>query len=234
MKKVISFSLYGNNPMYTLGALCNAELSEIIFPGWVCRFYYGDSVPNDIIERLSEYSNVELIHMVEDGNHNYMTWRFLSIDDDDVEIMLSRDADSRLSFREKKLVDIFINSDFNFHDIRDCHLHNDVMGGTWGMKKNNKVNMKELLTLSQTQSLYGHDQYFLREFISPKFVNDSLLHNSEYNPTHGYYLNTFPIKFEEILSPLINPVHNPLSMYHYIGEVFPGDNYNKPLNHIFY
>ena len=38
MKKVISFSLWGDNPKYTIGAIKNAELIDTIYPGWIGRF----------------------------------------------------------------------------------------------------------------------------------------------------------------------------------------------------
>ena len=52
MKKVISFSLWGDNPKYTIGAIRNAELIETIYPGWIGRFYCGESVPKEIVNEL--------------------------------------------------------------------------------------------------------------------------------------------------------------------------------------
>lgn len=231
MKKIISFCLYGHDPKYTIGSLCNVELAKIIYPEWICRIYYGKSVPTDIIERLSNYDNVELVHMDEDNKTSYMTWRFLPIDDDDVEIMLSRDTDSRLSFREKKLVDIFIESEYLLHDIRDHGCHTDLMGGTWGMKKNSKINMKELINNASLHNAYGIDQFFMRDNVVPKFVDDRLIHFSNYNPANGSYLKDFPVSFDEVLSPLIGTEHH---TRHFIGEVFSADNGGKPLNYVFY
>ena len=36
--KVIAFSLWGDNPKYTLGALQNLSLAKLVYPDWVCRF----------------------------------------------------------------------------------------------------------------------------------------------------------------------------------------------------
>jgi Arc/MetJ-type ribon-helix-helix transcriptional regulator len=36
-KNVVSFGLYGSNPEYVHGALRNAELAKLYFPGWWCR-----------------------------------------------------------------------------------------------------------------------------------------------------------------------------------------------------
>jgi len=41
MKKVISYSIWGDNPKYATGAIK-------IYPDWICRFYVGQSVPNEI------------------------------------------------------------------------------------------------------------------------------------------------------------------------------------------
>lgn len=51
-KRVIAFGLYGNNEKYTVGAIRNAELVSVYFPGWVCRFYTQDDVSPDIVDQL--------------------------------------------------------------------------------------------------------------------------------------------------------------------------------------
>ena len=49
--------------------------------------------------------------------------------------MISRDADSRLSLREKEAVEKWINSDKDFHIMRDHpHHYYPILGGTWGFK----------------------------------------------------------------------------------------------------
>jgi hypothetical protein len=225
MKKIISFSLYGDDPKYTYGAICNVEIAQIVYPEWICRFYCGTSVPKNIIKKLSEYDNVEIVEMIEDNKISYMTWRFLSYDDSDVEIMISRDTDSRLSFREKKLVDLFISSDFLFHDVRDHYLHMHTMGGTWGMKKGGIPSISDLLKSSYVGNSYGDDQNFMIMVIGPLLTNKTLLHDSNNS-------SNFPIKKIDKLSNLCKPI-NPYHI-HFVGEVFPSNNYNNPANHIFY
>ena len=132
---------------------------------------------------------------------------------------------------EKKLVDLFIESEFHLHDIRDHGCHTDLMGGTWGMKKNPKINMKELCNTFAKSNQYGCDQFFMRDHIVPKFIDDRLIHSSNFNPENGYYSTDFPVSFDEILSPLIGTEHR---NRHFVGEVFPTDNYNKPFNYVFY
>ena len=54
MKKIISFSLWGQNPFYFKGAIENAKLQPEIYPGWTCRFYVDDTVPGDAIKELED------------------------------------------------------------------------------------------------------------------------------------------------------------------------------------
>ena len=50
--KVISFSLWGDNTRYTLGALQNASLAKMVYPDWICRFYVGHSTPRIVVDML--------------------------------------------------------------------------------------------------------------------------------------------------------------------------------------
>jgi protein O-GlcNAc transferase len=212
MKKIISFSLYGWDYKYFRGALCNAELAQIIYPDWICRFYCGTSVPENIVNQLKSYENTEVILMEENTPYSYMMWRFLPVDEDDVAVTLSRDTDSRLSYREKFCVDIFMESDTLFHSIQDHTCHDNVMGGMWGMKKNDRINMRKLAEEWKGGLGYFSDQAFMREIIKPKFTDSIMIHCS-------HHLCNFPIE----------KTNN-----HYVGEIFFEDNYGKPNNYIFY
>ena len=49
MKKVISYSLWGDNPLYTKGAIKNAVARAEFYPEWEARMYIDkDSVPVDV------------------------------------------------------------------------------------------------------------------------------------------------------------------------------------------
>ena len=74
--KLITFSLWGQDPKYTHGALRNAELAKEIYPGWKCRFYLGASVPKHIENALRTHDHVEVVNKPDWGD-----WRgmFLSL-----------------------------------------------------------------------------------------------------------------------------------------------------------
>jgi len=180
MKKVISFSLWGSNPKYTIGAIRNAELTPIIYPGWVSRFYCGLSVPIDIINTLKSLPYTEVIIMDVDGDWTGMFWRFYACEDSDV--MLSRDTDSRISVRERLSVDEWLDSDKDFHIMRDHPYHNtEILGGMWGCRNGILKNIVDLIKNYNKGDFWQVDQNFLSEQIYPIVVNTSFVHDSYHN-----------------------------------------------------
>lgn len=180
--KLITFSLWGHDLKYLIGAIRNAELAKIIYPDWVCRFYVGQSVPISIILQLKEMDNVQVVELPEYGDWRGMFWRFVGIDDDDVEVMISRDTDSRLNYREKAAVDEWLSSDKKFHIMRDHPAHRfPILGGMWGIKKTAGINMKSLVGGFKQQDVYGTDYNFLAEVVMPKIKNDCIVHDEFFN-----------------------------------------------------
>jgi len=185
MKKVISFCLWGDNPRYTIGAIKNADLANDIYPDWICRYYVGKSVSIEIIEELYAKKNTEIFIMNEQGNWSGMFWRFLAASDADVEVMLSRDTDSRLSEREKAAVEEWLESDKGFHIMRDHPAHGtEILGGMWGAKKGSIPDMGNLISEYTRGEFWQVDQNFLREKIYPLVRNDIYVHDEffEKNP----------------------------------------------------
>jgi hypothetical protein len=185
--KVISFSLWGNNPKYTIGAIKNAELIQYIYPGWVARFYIGSDVNRDIIKKLSDIPNIEIILKKDNNDWTGMFWRFEALCDD-IEHLIFRDTDSRLNLREKSAVDAWLKSNKTFHIMRDHPFHRfPMLGGMWGVKKN-QYNLCELLAGWQRDNSYGADYTFLHKKIFPIAINDSIIHDP-------FFINSpFPVE----------------------------------------
>lgn len=180
MKKIISFSLWGNNPKYTIGAIRNAELTPLIYPDWIARFYCGRSVPLEIIEKLKSFPHCEVILMEEDGNWEGMFWRFYACGDADV--MLSRDTDSRLNMREKFAVDEWLESSKDFHIMRDHPHHTtEILGGMWGCKNGILKNIKNLIDDFVKGDFWQVDQNFLKQKIYPLIKNNVFVHDEFFN-----------------------------------------------------
>jgi len=139
--KVISYSLYGNDPMYCAGAIKNAELVKEKYPGWKCLVWFNDTVPKDVIEKLSKFDNVMLVDM-SNSHIPGMYWRFMCLDIAEIEVFCVRDADSRITDREVKAVDDWLSKNKTLHLMRDHPHHNyPVMGGMWGFR-NDRSNWK--------------------------------------------------------------------------------------------
>lgn len=193
--KYISFSLWGNNPLYNVGAIRNAELSKTIYPDWKMVVYYNNSVPEDTINILNELG-VELYEM--DGSIYPPFWRFLISEKQDCEYSIFRDCDSRITVREKLAVDEWITGGKSIHIMRDHPYHRipagntniGILAGMWGIK-GNIIPMRDMIIdfIRGKNNIYGIDQSFLKN-IYERFKDDSCIHDEFFEN------KPFPIKRE--------------------------------------
>jgi hypothetical protein len=189
MKKVIAYSLWGNNPVYVINALVNADIALTLYPGWICRFYCSPTVPAGIVDELKNRSNVEVINMNRDESWNGMFWRFRAASDPDVEVMLSRDADSHIDIREKEAVDEWLASDKHFHIMRDNRAHSAlILGGMWGARSGilrDIASMIDGYTVKETNNRRNIDQEFLWSHVFPLVKGKAFIHDSVENRCGG-------------------------------------------------
>jgi hypothetical protein len=193
--KYLSFSLWGDNPLYNVGAIRNAELYKTIYPNWQMVVYYDNTVPEETITTLDRLG-VELYKM--DGSIYPAFWRFLISEKNDCEYSVFRDCDSRISVREKLAVDEWINSGKSIHIMRDHPYHRipagnnsiGILAGMWGIK-GRIIPMMEMIVefIRGKHNNYGIDQSFLK-IIYDKFNNDSVVHDEFFEN------KPFPIKRE--------------------------------------
>lgn len=165
--RVISTSLYGDNPRYTWGVVRNAELMPAVFPGWHLRVYTRSDMmpPEDIMADLKALgADIVTLRGEEKTSGFGMNWRFLVADDGDVGTFLCRDADSRVSLRDRWAAEEWlVGGKEPFHVVRDHPSHSGykLMGGTWGARSS--VFRGPLQPLSKTLGDYvarkGHGDY---------------------------------------------------------------------------
>ena len=178
--KLITFSLWGQDPKYLVGALKNAKLAKEIYPDWVCRFYVGQSVPNPVIYQLEEMDNVQVVQRPEFGDWRGMYWRFEAASESALEAMISRDTDSRLNKREKAAVEAWLSSDKGFHIMRDHPQHGfPVLGGMWGIKGGVLPEMTDLIDGFAQQNTYGTDYKFFAEAVLPILDESTIMIHDE-------------------------------------------------------
>ena len=194
-KLVISTSLYGGDLRYTGGAIRNAEIFSSIFPGWELRFYIKDvaSVPHYVINEIKDLGAV--IYPVPDDSIGFgMNWRFIVADDPTVEAFICRDADSRVSLRDRYAIDDWLKEGDAkpFHVVRDhpSHAALPIMGGTWGARRSGFVNrMGTTLTnlLSSYVSTSGDGKEYMADinFLSHKIWPAMLQHGVVQHDSHS-------------------------------------------------
>lgn len=191
MKKIVSYSLYNKRPKDTINAIINCLLMPKIYPDWVARFYIDDTLPPAIEKLLRTFEYVEVVVMPHHRGSEAMLWRFLPAADWD-STMISRDADSWISMREKVCVDQWLASNKNFHIIRDhCYHSQKIMGGMWGTRNSILPKMQEMVDAFSKDKTY--DQGFLAEEIYPNITHDLMVHygkpqyNNQGQIVNGYF-----------------------------------------------
>ena len=176
--KVISYSLYGVDQKYIVGAIENAKIARRIFSEWQCIFFCGKSIDESVLECLRSLGAITLrVNGAEDPSAMY--WRFRIPELPQVERIIIRDTDSRLSFREKLAVDQWIMSGLPVHIMRDHISHNSpIMGGMWGMERSIFDYFRAQLSEAKVAGYYGEDQEFLTRAIYAKYWTRSCIHDS--------------------------------------------------------
>jgi Flp pilus assembly protein TadD len=181
-RNVIAFSLWGDHPDYTHGAIVNAQIAPHVYRGWTCRFYCDDTVPRPILEELRRLK-AQVIRMPErNAVASGAFWRFLASDDSEVDRFLCRDADSRVNCRERAAVEAWLASGKSFHAMRDHVYHNElILAGMWGGIAGVLPNIDRLSRRHGRYSGVRHaDQNFLRAVVWPLVHDDILVHDSQY------------------------------------------------------
>jgi hypothetical protein len=179
-KRVITFSLWGNKSQYMIGSIKNAELAQIYYPDFECWFYiHKETVTQEIINKLENLTNVKIIYKFGDLNKvKPMMWRFEAIDEDDVDVMMSRDTDTRIWEREVIAVNEWLLSGKIFHIMRDHPDHGfEILGGMFGTKKIPEIPSWKKIIDSCEQGIDKFcDQDFLKNHIYPIIKENSVIH----------------------------------------------------------
>jgi len=198
---IVSISVYGNNPVYTVGAIENAKLMPTIYPGWVMRAYTKD-VPSEVLKQLRDLGCqvVEMDWGIESG----MFWRFLPASEN-AEYAIFRDGDSRINVREQAAVSAWISSGKLCHIMRDHKSHHNpafpIFAGMWGVK-GGRFDIHKLIAawhpFGGGAPAYCDDLNFLRERIWPLVCNDCCVHDFSHPfPPHQPYFGFVGQSFDQ-------------------------------------
>lgn len=201
MVNVFSFCLYGpENQKYYRGLLENIFLAGKYFPTWKVYVYYAPDVTEGMVNHLSLCTSVVLRPTGILGEPN-MIQRFYAIDEPEVDIMMVRDADSRIHWKDRWAIRAFLERpEFSVHTIRDNVQHTaDMMGGLWGIRKSAGLSLRALYAEytghPELGHRNGHDQNFLSDVVYPRILHTLLVHYSNGRAKRGEHAVEFPFEW---------------------------------------
>jgi len=213
-KNIIAYSLWGDHPMYWVGALRNIEQAKRYFPGWICRFYIDKNCKNELIESIKD-DNVETILVDSKDSFHGMFWRFYASEEDTTNIYLSRDCDSRFSDREIFAIKEWLESDKDFHIMRDHPYHTvPILGGMWGSRNGlmRKIGLTKMIESWNQFQRKGIDQDFLGKYVYPLVYRFALEH-SEFGLNFGNDIRPFPTSRKN---------------FEFVGEIYDENDVRNP------
>jgi len=206
--RLLTFSLYGDQPLYCRGAVRNAELAPIVYPGWTVRFYVDGTVPRAVVADLRALGCEIVTAESSRGPEHGKFWRFAPAADPSIERFVSRDADSRLNPREKAAVDAWIASGETFHVMRDSIYHRRrVLAGMWGGLGGSVPDIQRRIDAWDRFDQWGDSDAFLSQEIWPLMAGSVRCHDS-----WGHFGPIEPF-----------PPHAPLDGTSYVGEIVSVD-----------
>jgi hypothetical protein len=198
MVNAFSFCLYGpENQKYYRGLLENVFLAGKYFPTWKVYVYYAPDVTEGMVNHLSLCTSVVLRPTEVYGEPN-MIHRFYAIDEPEVDLMMVRDADSRIHWKDRWAIREFASrTEFGAHTIRDNIQHTaEMMGGLWGLRKSAGLSIRALYAEYKGRPdlghRNGHDQNFLSDVVYPLVLPTLLVHYSNKRIKKGEHAVEFP------------------------------------------
>lgn len=179
MNKIISMSVWGEDPRYIIGAKRQIELAKEFYPDWIVRLYLDDP---------SNFKDIPNLDIVEVRDKSYgMYWRFNALFEDNV--CMVRDSDSRITVREAMAVEDWMNSSKKFHTFKDHDAHYEfpIIGCAFGYKGKLPLDIKDKMQYYiENYPIYLGDQFFLRDIVWPMVKDDSIIHSMK----EGWFKDT--------------------------------------------
>ncbi|RNA04087.1 hypothetical protein BpHYR1_024455, partial [Brachionus plicatilis] len=204
-QKIVAYSLYGKNPRYyNLLQDLIVKVKEF-YPDHVMRVYHDDTINKSIICQIEcsnshvDFCNIHRMPLSLKNSEKVMDlryvhammWRFLSIGDSFVDLLMSRDIDSQLLQREVNSVQEWLGSGNIGHIMRDNPAHKTyILGGMWSFRVEKARVLGKLIYEKMVdknisskfnfngKNPKGFDQIFLSKHVYKMIENNSTIHDS--------------------------------------------------------
>lgn len=209
-RKIVAFSVWGTDPVYTRGAISNLVLRERFYPDWEYVFYLNPARTPETLrlaEEIARRGGSPLFGAPEGHPKRVgLYWRLNALFDPSVDLVLFRDTDSRPSDRESVCVFEWLESGEAVHVMRDHRSHTaPLMGGMWGccpealfelvpqetLKASFDARMNYVLNapMDKSKPRVGHlpfsDQEWLADAVWPHVKDNTFIHDESTAPGRG-------------------------------------------------
>jgi hypothetical protein len=184
MKKLLVYTLFGEEEFYQKGLLYNIKHAQSLFPEFKIRLYVDSKLSTSVVRRM-ESPQTEIIVKKSSYKYNGLLWRFLPLSESNT-LSLFKDADLKLTDRDRWVATDFAKSDSRFYVLRDGPgWRSPIMAGAWGAKIESELIDVEALWEKwrkrqvKSCSEYLWDQGFLGEKIYP-LIRRSMISYTEH------------------------------------------------------
>lgn len=183
LRKIISFSLYGDSDEYYTKFILNTPLYKEYFFDFEI-FLYAEINLATKLEYHCKLNNICLILKERLSEADGMFWRFEPIINELGDLCVVRDVDYLPSSFELNLLNEFFSSNKGFHILRTHYDHKmPILGGLFAIKKecyhhfiigyNNWIKKNIYSNI-----YYNDDQLFLAKYVYNEIKEKSLIHTS--------------------------------------------------------
>lgn len=181
MRKLASYSLFGDRPLYWNSLRGLVWAHHNLFPGWELRIYHDSSLEKEQGKLAHAYAASNLVNLVfaEENKQpcRSMLWRLKPLWDDDVEWVLARDIDSLPTGKDRRITEVFLASGAAVHCFNDHPQHTAVMMG--GMVSFNAPEFRKITGLESWEEMIslcpylgnatgGADQMLMHDHLWPR------------------------------------------------------------------
>jgi hypothetical protein len=129
---------------------------------------------------------VQLVDEYGPEDHTAKLWRFQALADQDFDVVLSRDADARLTHRERIAHEEFLASGLDFHIMKDHPTGHNYQISAGMFAARTRAIPADLHETEAARNYYTQDQDWLAAYIWPLIKDSSLIHDENYEtPTEG-------------------------------------------------
>ena len=195
MKNIISLALFGGHPQYGMRQYYWDCLPGFLrsyknfFPDFDVRVYHDECIDDPLSATLRRYAEAGLVELAYAGPNlamcRSMLWRIKPIWDESVDAALCRDLDGAACRKERRAVDVWLESGMACHTINDNPSHTEpLMGGMIGFrcptvrKRMDVPTWEQFVAMSATldQPTGGQDQILLRRALWPSVYGSICAH----------------------------------------------------------